>query len=108
MKLIFAIMHDEDSRKVIETLNSLGYSVTKLCSTGGFLRTGNTTLMIGTSDEELENILYIIKTNSMSRKQYMQTAAHGAFIGGMTIGGIEVNVGGSTVFVTEVERMEKF
>lgn len=108
MKLIFAIVHDEDSQKVTDTLNSLGYSATKLCSTGGFLRTGNTTLMIGIEDKELENVLYIIKSNSKSHKQYMQISDHGALAGSIETGGIEVNVGGSTVFVTSVERMEKF
>ena len=108
MKLIFAIVHDEDARKVTDTLNSFGYSITKLCSTGGFLRTGNTTLMIGIDDEELEKVLYIIKTNSKSRKQYMQTSDHGVFTGRMATGGIEINVGGSTVFVIAIERMEKF
>lgn len=108
MKLIFAIMHDEDSRKVIDALNSLDYRVTKLCSTGGFLRAGNTTLMIGIEDEKLENVLDIIKAYSERRKQYIQAAAHSSFNAGILPGGIEVNVGGSTVFVIEANQMEKF
>jgi uncharacterized protein YaaQ len=94
MKLIFAIMQDDDSRKVTDTLNSLDFRVTKLCSTGGFLKAGNTTLMIGIKDEELENVLDIIKTNSKRRKQYMQTSAHSSFNAGIVAGGIEVNVRG--------------
>ncbi len=108
MKLIFAVMHDEDSRKVIDTLNSLGYRATKLCSTGGFLRAGNTTLMIGIEDEELDNVLDIIKTHSERRKQYLQASTHSSFNVGILTGGIEVDVGGSTVFVIEVTQMEKY
>ncbi len=108
MKLIFAIVHDQDAQRVSNTLINSGYSTTKLCSTGGFLKVGNTTIMIGIDDKDLENVLYIIKTNSKSRTQYMQTSDHGVFAGRMTTGGIKVNVGGAIVFVTAVERMEKF
>lgn len=108
MKLIFAIMHDEDAGIVTDSLNAAGYSVTKLCSTGGFLRAGNTTILIGVEDEELEEVLNIIKINSKSRKRYIQTSARGAFTGGMATGGFEIIVGGATVFVTCVERKEKF
>jgi len=108
MKLIFVIVHDEDSENVAGELTRYGYSVTKLCSTGGFLRTGNTTMMIGLEDEELERVLGIIKTNSQSRKQFIKSPPRGAFMGGMTAGGIEVTVGGATAFIMPVERMEKY
>ena len=52
MKLVFAIVHDEDSNKVIKELNSKGFSVTKLCSSGGFLRAGNTTLLTGVEESK--------------------------------------------------------
>ena len=51
MKMIFAIVRKEDEGFVIERLNKEKISVTKLSSTGGFLRKGNATLMIGTEDE---------------------------------------------------------
>ena len=50
MKMIFAIVHKEDEGFVVERLNKERISVTKLASTGGFLRKGNATLMIGTED----------------------------------------------------------
>lgn len=108
MKLIFAIVSDEDASGVIEVLNSERYTVTKLCSTGGFLRTGNTTMLIGVEDEKLERALDIIKDNSKNRRQYLQSPAHGAFMGGMPAMGVEISVGGATVFISAVERMEKF
>lgn len=107
MKLIFAIVHDEDAHKVIEELNKKGLSVTKLCSTGGFLKSGNTTLLAGVEEVELDSAIEIIKKNSKSRKQYVQSPA--GFIGGLnaTIP-VEITVGGATVFVTDIERAEKF
>ena len=108
MKMLFVIVHDEDSENVANELNKHGYSVTKLCSTGGFLRTGNTTMMIGLEDAELERVLDIIKENSRSRKQLIKSPPHGTFIGGMTQGTVEITVGGATVFITPVERMEKY
>lgn len=109
MKLIFAIVHDEDANNVIEALNNEKYSVTRLCSTGGFLKAGNTTIILGIEDQDLERVLEIIKANSKTRKQQLRSTAHGSFLGGMTAGQtIEITIGGATIFVTEVEKMEKF
>ena len=47
MKLIIAIVQDEDSSRLVSNLMNEGYSVTKLATTGGFLRAGNTTLLLG-------------------------------------------------------------
>jgi len=47
VKLIIAVVQDEDSQKLISKLMKAGYGVTKLATTGGFLRAGNTTLLIG-------------------------------------------------------------
>ena len=54
MKMIFAIVRKEDEGFVIERLTKEKISVTKLSSTGGFLRKGNATLMIGTEDKKVE------------------------------------------------------
>lgn len=82
--------------------------MTKLSSTGGFLRSGNTTLLIGIDDEKLDQVLKIIKSNSKIRKEYIQAPTHGAFPKTFTAIGTEVSVGGSTIFVIDVERTVKF
>ena len=70
MKLIFAIVNDDDdSKKVSSELSKSGFKVTKLNSTGGFLRTGNTTFLIGVEDNKVDEVIEIIKKNSKSRKQ---------------------------------------
>ena len=61
MKLIFAVVHDDDTNKAVRHLNEKRYRVTKLSSTGGFLRKGNTTLMIGVEDEQVEEVFEILQ-----------------------------------------------
>ena len=52
MKLVFAIVQNEDAKKLINALNSKGFSVTKIASSGGFLKGGNTTIMMGIEDDK--------------------------------------------------------
>lgn len=108
MKLVFAIVHDEDGSKVMEELNKAGFSVTKLCSSGGFLKSGNTTLLVGVEEEKLEEVIGIIKKKSKSRKQVINSSMTPNGMGGMFIPyPVEVVVGGATIFVMDVERFEK-
>jgi uncharacterized protein YaaQ len=63
MKLIIAILRDSDTETVSQALVSDGYRVTRVASTGGFLRRGSTTLMIGTEMEKVGPAIEIIKSN---------------------------------------------
>ncbi|NLH96421.1 MAG: hypothetical protein GX477_03680 [Clostridiaceae bacterium] len=108
MKLVFAIVHDEDGPKVMEELNRNGFSVTKLCSTGGFLKAGNTTLLVGVDEEHLDEVIEVIKKKSRSRKQVINSNMTPNGVGGMFIPyPVEVVVGGATIFVLNVDRFEK-
>ena len=62
MKLIMAIIQDKDSAILSDELVEANVRATKLPSTGGFLRAGNTTFMIGVEDERVDEVLRIIKT----------------------------------------------
>lgn len=109
MKLIIAIVQDEDSSRVVSALMEEGLGVTKLATTGGFLRAGNTTLLIGVEDAKVEIALRVIERICKSRRQ--MTAATSTMMG--SAGGaytnypIEVTVGGATVFVLPVEQFIK-
>ena len=63
MKLIFAVIRDKDANMAIEGLAQSHIGVTKLASTGGFLRDGNTTLMIGAENDQVDHVLEILKEN---------------------------------------------
>ena len=111
MKLIISIIHDEDARFVVEGLNKRGFQATKLASTGGFLRQGNTTVLVGCEDEKVEDALEIIKENAKTRTSIaIATNNHTASeIGGtLTAVPYEVTVGGATVFVVPIEQFIKF
>ena len=69
MKLIIAIVQDEDSSKLLSRLMQGGFGVTKLATTGGFLKAGNTTLLLGVEEERVDEAIGIIETVCKSRKQ---------------------------------------
>jgi uncharacterized protein YaaQ len=108
MKLVFAIVHDEDELEVMRSLNEEGFGVTKLCSSGGFLRAGNTTLLVGVQKDKVDRVIEIIKAKSKSRKKLINSAStpvvNTAIMPGYPI---EIKVGGATIFVVDVERYEK-
>ncbi|HHY90452.1 MAG TPA: hypothetical protein GX503_02190 [Clostridiales bacterium] len=111
MKLVIAIVWDEDAPALIEELTKQEYRVTKLASTGGFLRAGNTTLLIGTEDEKVDELLDIIREMCKSRKQIVPMPASAIGASGIFAPApehsVEVNVGGATIFVVDVDRFEK-
>ncbi len=106
MKLIFAIVNNDDSHSVQSALTKNGFQTTKLSSSGGFLMAGNTTFMICSEDEKVDDALNVIKNHSHKRRQFVPNASA---YGEGTYSGfpVEVTVGGATVFVTNIERFEK-
>lgn len=108
MKLIIAIVHDEDVHPLLEDLTTHRFRVTKLATTGGFLRAGNTTLLVGVEDEQVDKVIEIIKDNCESREQIATPPTPVAGATGVFIPyPIEVKVGGATVFVVDVEKYIK-
>lgn len=109
MKLIIAIVQDEDASRLIGQLMNEGYGVTKLATTGGFLRAGNTTLLVGVEDERFQGAMDLIEKVCKSRKQIAPSPASMVGMpGAYTPYPIEVVVGGATVFVMTVDHFVKF
>jgi Uncharacterized protein conserved in bacteria len=110
LKLIIAIVQDEDASKLLSVLMQNGFGVTKLATTGGFLKAGNTTLLLGVDDSRLDEAIHAIESVCKSRKQI--SAASSSMVGGMNHGEyssypIEVTVGGATLFVLTVDQFLK-
>lgn len=110
MKLIIAIVQDEDASRLLSVLMQQGFGVTKLATTGGFLKAGNTTLLLGTDDSRTDEAIKAIESVCRSRKQI--STASSTMVGGMTHGEfasfpIEVTVGGATLFVLSVDQFLK-
>ena len=109
MKLIIAIVQDEDSSRLLTGLMNRGIGVTKLATTGGFLKAGNTTLLIGVEDEKVSEAIEAIESVCKSRKQLtaVQPGAAGVSAGGYVPFPVEVTVGGATLFVLSVDQFLK-
>ena len=107
MKLIFAIISNDDSVKASAELNSAGFFVTRLSTTGGYLMVGNTTLLIGTEDKDVEKVKEIIKASCAKRTH--TTTTINSLGRGLGNNGLPeaVTVGGATVFVLGVDEMVK-
>ena len=107
MKLILAIVNNDDSAIAASALTEAGYFVTNLSTTGGFLMVGNTTLLIGTEDAETDNVIDILSRYCKTRKQAVPSTA--AFGNGLSNESLapEVTVGGAAIFVMNVEKNVK-
>ena len=107
MKMILGILNSDDAPVVIQNLNKAGYFVTRLSTSGGFLRAGNVTILVGVEDEKVRPVIDIIHQYTRSRKQLMPTTSQ-AGIGFFPTMPVEIQVGGATIFVLNVENFEKF
>lgn len=109
MKLIVAIINNDDSAAVSAHLSREYYTVTRLSTTGGFLMTGNTTLLVGSDDDRIERAKEIIKEHAKTRtKHVMTTESYGRGMNDSTISEQDIRVSGATVFVLDVDSMEKY
>ena len=107
MKLIIAIVNRDDSAEVQEALTEGGFFVTKLSTTGGFLKKGNTTFFIGTNDDKVDGAIDIIRAHAKKRvikEPTVPPTEMGEFFTPIMV---DVLVGGATVFVVNVDRFEK-
>ena len=108
MKLILTIVNHEDSRGLLEALIKQGFQATVISTTGGFLREGNATIFIGTEDDRVDEALEIIQKRCRTRTRYISPLPPLMEPGELPTGTpVEVQVGGATSMVLDVERVEK-
>lgn len=106
MKLVLAIVSNDDSNALSTSLNKNNFQVTRLATTGGFLKAGNTTLIIGCDDGRVDACLKIIEEECSKRTEMVPSSAS-YDMGRFTTFPVEVQVGGATVFVLEVDQFHK-
>jgi len=109
MKLIYAIIRYDNEDDVTTSLTKHKFSVTRLSTTGGFLKKGNTTLMIVTEPERVDEAIDIIKKECGHHQKItinMPYVSGSSMVHCATMP-MSVDVGGATIFVVDVERYEK-
>jgi uncharacterized protein YaaQ len=109
VKLVVCIVHNRDRGKITDELVKAGFKFTVIGSTGGFLREGNTTFLIGVEESDLQSLESIIQQNCKAREQLVnvmpfESAAPGAFVPSP----VKVPVGGAVVFVLNVDQFSRF
>jgi len=111
MELIVAIVRDEDAGRITEALADKGYKSTRVSTASGFLKMGNTTLLIGVESDHVEEVLEIIKAKCRPRTEPVPPSPARRPSGFPPLPPREikeVTVGGAVVFILEVKRFERF
>ena len=106
MKLVLAIINSDDANAVSNALTDNGFHVTKLSTTGGFLKVGNATFITGVDDDKVDDVIKIIKSKSNRRTQSVPNATS-LEVDMYSAIPFEITIGGATVFVLNVDRFEK-
>lgn len=106
MKLIIAIINSDDSQNVLTEITKAGFYATKLSTTGGFLRAGNLTLLMGVEDDKVDELLEILRNNCRKRDEItpVMPSLEGGLVPAIPV---KITVGGATVFVIDVEQFHK-
>jgi uncharacterized protein YaaQ len=109
LKLVIAVVQDKDSNRLSDKLVKRGFRATKLASTGGFLKAGNTTFLIGVEEDKVEQIMQIIRDTCRAREQSINPMSPmGNNVEAYVPYPVTVQVGGATVFVIDVEQYAHF
>lgn len=106
MKLVVAIVNKDDERKVQKALVESRFFATKLTTAGTFLRSGNATFLIGVNDEKVQDLLDVIEKHSKKRTKLVPNTIVNEF-GSFSSLPLEVEVGGATIFILNVDQFLK-
>ena len=108
MKLVVAVVHNEDAGSLVDALLDREFRATRLQSSGGLLKQSNATILLGVEDDEVDEVVDLIRENCTSRTQVVNPMPPimepGEFFMPYPL---EVEVGGATVFVLAVDRFER-
>jgi uncharacterized protein YaaQ len=108
MKMVVAFVHADDAGGLVKSLTQAGYGVTHLKSAGGFLRRQNSTVLAGVPDRDVERVLEIVRDKCHSRTEHVSPLPPVIEPGEVYMPyPMEVEVGGATVFVLDVDRFER-
>jgi len=104
MKFVIAIVQDYDCDRLLRAVTAAGLGATRVASTGGFLRTGNTTVLMGVPDDRITECLSILEQSCKSRVEAQVDVNSPEYVEWFPAGIHEVSVGGAVVFIVPVAQ----
>ncbi len=107
MKLVLAIIQNEDEDALTDAMENEGLSVTRIGSSGGFLRASNVTLMTAVEDNQIDRVLALLSTHCKRRTKHLHPWVPSMEARERFLGAVPVEVGGAAVFILNLEKVEK-
>ena len=108
MKLVLAVVHNEDARVLIDALLAREYRATWLHSSGGFLKQSNATILVGVEEAQIDEVVGIVRENCRARTQTLSPIPPimepGEFFMPYPVEG---EMGGAVIFVLPIDRFER-
>jgi uncharacterized protein YaaQ len=108
LKLLLAIVHSDDAPGLLDALTKREFRATRINTAGGFLKESNATILLGLEDESVDEVLAIVQSNCQTRSQYINplppVMEPGEFYMPYPV---EVQIGGATIFVLDIEQFAR-
>ena len=107
MKLLIGIVNNDDANELLNEMTKASFQATKLSTSGGFLKTGNVTFLVGVEEERVEALIDMFRSCCSRRTQMVPTAPPFIGEGFLSAAPVEVTIGGATIFVIDMEKFLK-
>lgn len=107
MKLVIGIINSDDANDLLVEITKASFQATKLSTSGGFLKLGNVTVLVGVEDDKVQEVVEIFKTCCSRRTQMIPTTPPYLGEGFVSAAPVQVTIGGATLFIIDVEKMIK-
>ena len=107
MKLILAVIQHEDQDALTDAMELEGMHVTRIGSSGGFLRASNVTLMTAVEDQQVKRVMALLGKHCKRRTKKGHPWVPSTEAREQLLGAIPVEIGGAVVFILSLERVEK-
>ena len=107
MKLVIGIINNDDANDLLAEITKASFQATKLSTSGGFLKLGNVTVLVGVEDEQVDEVVEIFRSCCSRRTQMIPTTPPYLGEGFVSAAPVQVTIGGATLFIIDVDKMIK-
>lgn len=107
MKLVVGIINSDDVNDLLAEITKASFQATKLSTSGGFLKMGNVTVLVGVEDEQVDEVVEIFRSCCSRRTQMIPTTPPYLGEGFVSAAPVQVTIGGATLFIIDVDKMIK-